>query len=361
MAKKLKDMFFISSSIKKFGNTIKKFYPEFKKDKFVRLVLNDEWESKELKERMHHTTICLHEFLPKNYKKALKILIEAAPLVKDFESMVLPDYVELYGMDDWDLSLPALGHFTKYSSSEFAIRPFLTKDSERAMKYMYKYAEDDNNNVRRFASEGCRPRLPWAMALPNFKKNPSPIIPVLEKLKNDESEFVRRSVANNLNDISKDHTDLMLEICERWYGQSEKTDWIIKHACRGLLKSGNKRALLLFGYSNPSKMKVDKLKLDKKTVKIGDKLRYTFQLNIAEKKVSKVRLEYAIDYMKANGKQSRKIFKITENSYKPGTHSFSKKHSFADMTTRKHYEGKHGITIIVNGDEKGKASFNVKS
>ena len=112
--------------------------------------------------------------------------------------------------------------FTKFASSEFAVRPFLDKDPEKVMPYMLKWAEDDDQNVRRFSSEGCRPRLPWAMALAKFKKDPSPILSILEKLKNDDAEFVRKSVANNVNDISKDNPDLVLDICERWYGADKK-------------------------------------------------------------------------------------------------------------------------------------------
>lgn len=360
MADRLKDIFFTNSSINQFADTIKQYYPEFNKDKFVYLVFNDEWNLKELKEKMRHTTICLHETLPENYKQTLDILIKITPFIKGFEAMVLPDYVEQYGMENWNISLPALGHFTKYSSSEFAIRPFLKKDPKRVMAYMNELAEDKNEKVRRFASEGCRPRLPWAMALPEFKKDPSLILDILEKLKNDKSEFVRRSVANNLNDISKDHPELVLEICERWYNKNEKTDWVVKHACRSMLKAGNKRALLLFGYGSSSGKRIDKLKLEKKTVIIGNDLHYSFQLIISTEKESKVRLEYGMDFIKANGKKSRKIFKITENAYKSGTHSFSRKHSFIDMSTRKHYEGKHGITIIVNGDEMANASFMVR-
>jgi len=360
MAERLKDIFFTDTSINKFGDSIKLCYPEFDKGKFLKLVFNDEWQSKELKERMRHTTICLHETLPKNYKKTVDILKKIAPFVKGFEAMVLPDYIEVYGMENWDLSLPALGYFTKYSSSEFAIRPFLTKDPQKVMTYMMEWAGDKDEKVRCFASEGCRPRLPWAMALPKFKKDPSPILPVLEKLKNDDSESVRRSVANNLNDISKDHPDSVLDICERWYGQSEKTDWIVKHACRGMLKAGNKQALLLFGYGDPSEMRVEELKFENRTVIIGENLPYSFQLVNKGKKANKVRLEYSIDFVKASGKQSRKIFKITENTYKPGTYVIKRKHSFADMSTRRHFEGEHKITIIVNGEEKASTSFYVK-
>jgi 3-methyladenine DNA glycosylase AlkC len=360
VAEKLKDKYFTRASINAFGDLNRQYYPDFDKDSFVHLVFDDEWESREFKERMRHTTRCLHELLPENYEIALKILIEIAPFVKGAEGIVLPDFVELYGTDNWDLSLPALGHFTKYSSSEFAIRPFLNEDPERAMIYMNRWAEDGNENVRRFASEGCRPRLPWAMALPQFKKDPAPVLPVLEKLKDDESEFVRRSVANNLNDISKDHPDLVLEICEGWYGRTERTDWIVKHACRSMLKAGKKRALLLFGYHDPSNIRVDQLRLEKKTVVIGRDLHFSFDVNITGEEPSKVRIEYGIDFMKANRKQSRKIFKITENTYKTGNHSFSRKQSFADMSTRKHYTGEHRIIIIVNGVEKAKAEFMVR-
>ncbi|OQX94317.1 hypothetical protein B6I21_09610 [candidate division KSB1 bacterium 4572_119] len=359
MPERLKDIFFTRDSLNKFGDIVKNHYPEFDKDKFLSLIFTSEWESKELKGKMRHTTICLRETLPPDLKQSLDILYKIAPLVKGFEAMSLPDYVELYGMNDWDLALPALGYFTQFISAEFAIRPFLDNDPEKVMTYMNQWAEDKHANVRRFASEGCRPRLPWAMALPKFKKNPKLIFPLLEKLKNDESEFVRRSVANNLNDISKDNPDLMLDICEKWYGSSKETDWIVKHACRSLLKAGNKRALILFGYSDPKNIKVRKLELENKNVTIGTYLHYSFDLHFTGNDKNKVRLEYGIDFMKANGKQSRKIFKITENTYEPGTISFSKKHSFADMSTRKHYAGEHKIAVIVNGEKKASEVFNV--
>ncbi len=360
MAERLKDQFFTSSSINKLGNTIKKFYPAFNISRFTKLIFDETWESRELKEKMHHTAVCLHETLPKNFKDALEILLKAAPFVKGFEALSLPDYVALYGMDNWDLSLPALLHFTKYSTSEMAVRPFLAKDPERVMAYMSDWAEDENPNVRRFASEGCRPRLPWAMALPEFKKDPGLILPVIEKLKNDESEFVRRSVANNLNDISKDHPELVLNICERWYGHSKNTDWIVKHACRGMLKAKNKRALMLFGFADPAFISLQNLKLDKKMLFIGDDLHFSFELIIKEKKNIKVRLEYVINFVKAKGKLSKKVFKIKEYNYDPGKYMVSRKHSFVDMSTRKHYSGKHQISIVVNGVEKAKALFMLK-
>jgi 3-methyladenine DNA glycosylase AlkC len=358
MAERLKDMFFTRESIDKFADAIEQRCAAFDKKQFQKLMSGESFEEKELLDKMKHTTKCLHVTLPKPYKEALDILKKAAPHVKGFEAMALPDFVATYGMDDWDLSLTALGHFTKYYSSELAIRPFLDKDPEKGMACMMAWAEDKDPKVRRLASEGCRPRLPWAMALPKFKKDPRLILPILEKLKDDVSEDVRRSVANNLNDISKDNPDLALDICKKWHGQSDNVDKIVKHACRTLLKAGNKRALAIFGYGDPAWVNVENLSLDKKSLNIGEIL--TFYFDMAVEKKSKARLEYAVYFVKAKGKLSKKVFKITEKEYDSGIYAITRKQTFQEQTTRKHYPGTHQISIIINGEEKAKASFELK-
>ena len=360
MAERLKDMFFTEASVNALADTIKGLYARFNKKKFVQLVFDDAFKDLELKQMMRHTTECLGQTMPKSYRQAVKILMKAAPEVKGFEAMCLPDYVELYGLDDWDLSLEALACFTRYSSSEFAIRPYIKKDAKRAMAFMKKLASDADPKVRRFASEGCRPRLPWAMGLPQFKEDPGPILPILEKLKDDDSEFVRKSVANNLNDISRDNPKLVLDLCEKWHGKSDRTDWIIKHACRTMLKAGDRRAMLLFGFGDPKHIAVDKFKLNKKTLPIGGQLQFSFILQVSTKRACKVRLEYIVYFAKLSGKVGKKVFKITENTYKPGEHAVTRKHSFADMSTRKHHPGKHEIAIVVNGVEKAKAAFRLR-
>ena len=163
-----------------------------------------------------------------------------------------------------------------------------------------------------------------------------------------------------MNDISKDNPDIVLEQCEKWQGQSPRTDWIIKHACRTLLKAGNKRAMILFGYEDPKQVKIDQFDIKTQKVKIGDYLIFSFQLIVNGKKKAMLRLEYAIDYLKANNSYSTKVFKITENTYSPGEHHFSKKHSFAEMTTRKYYPGLHKVSIIINGEIKDTESFQVE-
>ncbi|MCC5940210.1 MAG: DNA alkylation repair protein, partial [Balneolaceae bacterium] len=224
---------------------------------------------------------------------------------------------------------------------------------------MLNWSRHHHSHVRRLASEGCRPRLPWAMALPRFKKDPAPILPILENLKDDPSEFVRRSVANNLNDISKDHPKLVLEIGKRWIGADVNRDKIIKHACRTLLKSGDVRALELFGFLEPSDIEILHFECDS-SVNMGKHLKFSFIVKNGGKKRSKVRIEYGIDYMKSNGSTNRKIFQISETVLKSGeSKEFMRTQSFKKLTTRKHYPGRHALAILVNGRELVKSGFMV--
>jgi 3-methyladenine DNA glycosylase AlkC len=333
--------------LQKLSLEIRKVYKEFDQQAFSRAIFNKDWDSKELKQRMRHITECLHQYLPPDYQSALEILKPVATKFNGFEYMLFPYFVELYGLHDWQNSLPALAHFTKYSSSEFAVRPFILQDEQRMMQQMAKWAQDKNHHLRRLATEGCRPRLPWAMDLANFKKNPSPIIPILEQLKQDPSEYVRRSVANNLNDISKDHPDLILQLSKKLIGNNKQTDWIIKHGCRTLLKLGNTAALSLFGFEKPTELQINKFSLSADTIAIGEDLHFSFELETKSSKLGKLRIEYAIYYVKL----SKKVFKISEADYQAQYKKVSKKHSFKDLSTRKHYPGKHKISIIINGCE----------
>jgi len=151
----------------------------------------------------------------------------------------------------------------------------------------------------------------------------------------------------------------MLDICERWYGANKNTDWIVKHACRGLLKAGHERALRLFGFAGRTALSVANLTLDKQALSIGEALRFTFKLKVETEAPHQVRLEYKVYYVKANGKSAPKVFQIREGLFDPGSHLISRKHSFEDRSTRKHYPGAHQIALIVNGVEMATASFNL--
>lgn len=359
MAEKLKDIFFTRATLTQLATAITQVDTRFHRAQFLARVFDDAWEAKELKARMRHAAICLGQMLPPSYAEALDILRQVAPQSRGFDGIIFAEFVEVHGLDDWERSLAALEFFTRFGSAEFAIRPFLQRDPDRAMAWLRQWSCSANHHVRRLASEGCRPRLPWAMALPQFKADPTPILPVLETLKDDESDYVRKSVANNLNDISKDHPTLMIELCERWFGHSPRTDWIVKHACRGLLKARHQRALTLFGLAASEQVKVTNLKLSEKRVQIGADFSFSFELHVGATGEHKLRLEYAIDFVKANGKTSKKVFQLAEKTYPPGVHRLHKKQATADLTTRKHYPGTHQLAIVVNGQECAATAFEL--
>lgn len=342
------------------ADEISRHHKGFDKAGFLALVFDGEWQERELKARMSHIRSCLHEVLSLPFTEAVPVLCNAAPAFGGFEAMFFPDYIEAYGQDQWDISLPALEWLTRFSSSEFAVRPFIIADQERMMEQMYQWAEDDNYHVRRLASEGCRPRLPWAQALPEFKQNPLPVLPALEKLKTDESDYVRRSVANNLNDIAKDNAQVTIDWAKANKGNSDYTDWIIKHGCRTLLKQADRQVLQLFGYGDTESFDIKNLKLVKELIRIGEHLEFSFQLTSSSEELGKLRLEYEIGYLKANGKHSYKVFKICEGEYKEKDKTFYRRQSFKPMTTRKHHPGLHWLKIKVNGVEKQSLSFMLR-
>jgi 3-methyladenine DNA glycosylase AlkC len=202
----LKDMF-SRESVGQLASAISEVHPYFPTKSFIDDVFDASWEGLALKQRIRKIVIHLGSSLPGEYLAALDILKVALPLLEDqgFEKMVFPDFVEVYGLDNWEVSIPALEFFTQHMSAEFAIRPFIARYPEKTLNQLLAWTEHSHPGVRRLASEGCRPRLPWGMRLHDLVADPSPIIPILEKLKNDPREEIRRSVANNLNDISKDH------------------------------------------------------------------------------------------------------------------------------------------------------------
>jgi len=345
--------------IRSLSVALNEVWSDFDQKKFTVLVFTRDWKSKELKQRMRHITCSLNACLPDKYEDALAILKPAAEQFSGIECLVFPDYVEVYGLAHYRKSITALEHFTKYSTSELAVRPFIIEYGDKMMAQMQRWAGSQNDHVRRLASEGCRPRLPWAMALPEFKNNPAPVLQVIEKLKSDESEYVRRSVANNLNDISKDHPHITLATAKRWHGQTVETDKLIKHACRTLLKAGDAKTMRLFGYKNANHISLDKCKLSKR-VNMGGDPKFEFMLGSNTRRgLGKLRIDYAIDFVRANGTRNRKVFRISDVNVTGNTRQVSKKHSFRKITTRKYYPGKHGLSVIVNGTVLWEQDFSL--
>jgi 3-methyladenine DNA glycosylase AlkC len=366
MAEPLKNIY-DDHFFKEFNQIAKKVIPSWEARAFDNTVKNKDWPQMELKQRMRHLSRSLFNALQGSYAKKLPQVLKMVQYIYSSEVrysglayMFLADFVEQFGVDEMDRSFKAMEKINMITSCEFAIRPFLLANQDKVMEQMLQWSKHSHQNIRRFASEGCRPRLPWAMAIPRLKKDPSAILPILENLKADESVFVQKSVANNLNDISKDHPELVLALAKKWKGENKITDWILKHGCRGLLKAGHAATLDLFGTASNVKCALSNFKLSAEKVKLGGKLQFEFELEVKEKKSAALRIEYMVYFKKAGKTPSKKIFKINERVYAPGVvHKFSKTHSFADLTTRKHYKGEHGIAIIVNGKEMGRVLFEL--
>ncbi len=361
MAEALKD-WFSKEFVEDLKNKLEIVYKEFDSKGFMEFILDDKWEDLELKERMRHIAIAFNEYLPLVYKEQLEVLIAVKNKLSydqsmALQSMVFQDFVEVYGLDDYDNSISALREFTINSSSEFAIRYFIIKYEEQTMDQMKEWAKDKNLHLRRFASEGCRPRLPWAIALPKYKKDPTKVLEILELLKCDKEKYVQKSVANNLNDIAKDNPHLVIEFVSNNLGQNKDLDWICKHASRTLLKQGDKKILELFGYGKADHVIVDNFELDS-SVKLGEDLNFNFELSSKES-LGNIRVEFEIEYQKANNKRSKKVFMVYQGEMKQNIKSFAKKQSFKDMTTRKHYKGLHKVAIIVNGESKVVKEFQL--
>jgi|LGOV01.1.fsa_nt_gb 3-methyladenine DNA glycosylase AlkC len=321
------------------------------KKEFTCRVFDELWESRELKERMRHISTVLGEFLPSDYVEAiniLKIVFLKLPENMGLEKMVFQDFVEVYGMDNFEKSMEALECFTKDSSSEFAVRRFIVKYPKETMSQMIVWASSNDIHVRRLASEGSRPRLPWAIALPKFKSNPKEVLEILEILKDDESEYVRRSVANNLNDISKDNPDVVKEITKNWIGQNQNRDKLLKHGCRTLLKASDRDTLGMFGFKKVQDIKVEDFTITKE-VEFEKELLFGFTLN-SRTNLGKLRIEYALHFVRQNNKYSKKVFKISEGFYNQISKKVQKLYSFKPISTRRYYNGLHKVEIIVNGE-----------
>ncbi|MCL2520333.1 MAG: DNA alkylation repair protein [Spirochaetaceae bacterium] len=356
MSELLKDMY-NHKSLSQLAANIKTVYNLFKAEEFLKSTMDESWVNLELKARGRQICLNLGKYLPANYPDALKVIDDVLASHNDwvngFFGVIFADFVEVYGQaeENWDISMAALARYTQYGSAEFAVRPFIINYEERMLAQMLAWARHENEHIRRLASEGCRPALPWGQALTKYKKDPAPILPILEQLKADPSLYVRKSVANNLNDISKTHPALVAKLAKEWYGDNERTNWIVKHGCRTLLKKGNSEVLAIFGFNNALAITTGGFTLDKTSLTIGEDVNFSF--TILSQEAAKVRLEYTVDYVKANGKTSRKIFQISEVTLKAGEDKlYSKNHSFANLSTRKHYPGVHTLTLIVNGVER---------
>jgi len=363
----LKD-FFNEGKVSHIGRDLLVAYPRFDLEGFIGMVMND-LDELSLSERAWSITEAMRYFLPKYYEEVAEIFKKTfgPELHSDrmegmdgFYYMPFGNYVAKYGLDHFEISMDLLRDITIRFTSEFPIRPFLEKYPERTLSVLKKWVHDPNVHVRRLVSEGSRPRLPWASRLRDFQKDPTLVLELLEQLKEDPELYVRRSVANNLNDLGKDHPELVLDVLINWSCSKDLgTQWIIKHASRSLIKDGNPKALNLLGYDPKVKVELVDLQVEGK-VEMGDTLNFSFSILSKEMTSKELMVDFVVHYMKANGKLAPKVFKLAKTKIRSGEYlEFKKKVSFKPISTRKYHQGLHAIEIQVNGTRFGKGEFEL--
>lgn len=349
--------------VKKIGESIHGEYSDFHLKEFTKL--SKKLDPLELKDRVLLITSELRKFLPEDFKKSLPILVKAMEKgdLKGFELWPFSEYISQFGLEHFDDSLKAMYKLTQRFTAEWAIRPFLLKDHKKVLNTLSKWTDDKSSHVRRWISEGTRPLLPWGQRIPLFVMDPTHTLLFLDKLRHDEELYVRKSVANHLNDISKNHPQVVIEVLRMWVKDAptehqDKINWIKRHALRTLIKKGHPGALKLMGVDGKAEVKLGKVTLNQKKFKLHDKLTFEFTVTSTSKKKQKIVVDYAIDFVKANGKKGKKVYKLKSFDLGPKEEiTLKKSHSLKPITTMKYYSGIHHLMIQVNGEMMDKKDF----
>lgn len=326
----------------------------------------------ELKQRAQLIADQLHLALPTKLKARHKILRAMLhPMdddsgasdergVRGWGMMALTRVVGQHGLSDYEGALRLLKEMTSRFSSEFDVRPFLLDDQGRALAIMSRWVDDPDHHVRRLVSEGTRPRLPWGMQLPSLIADPSPMLPLLTALRDDPHEYVRRSVANHLNDIAKDHPDLVADLAKSWMqGADANRKKLVRHACRTLVKRAHPGALAALGVA-PPKLDVIAVQVLTPRVAFGGALRFTVSLTSTSKRSQALVVDYVLHFKKANGTRAAKVFKWKKMTLAAGQSlQMERKHPIRPITTRRYYPGTQAISLQINGRAYGVEEFEL--
>lgn len=343
---------------------------DFPQQQFIKQALTGLNEL-ELKQRVDHLIVILADYLPVGFADAADVLISVKhhwPELSSvdswgsFTAWPLVDYVSVYGLNQPELALKVLKSLTPLFSAEFAIRPFIIQHFEMTYQHLLRWTNDPDQHVRRLASEGSRPRLPWGKRLTQFCDNPAPIFLILEQLKDDDILYVRRSVANNLNDIAKDHPAEVFRLCQSWsMGASAERQWLIRHALRSLVKTGYSEAFVLLGYSKNPQITISVFKLTNSRIILGNNLEIEMLIESTAVETQKLVIDYKIHHVKANGSRTSKVFKWKNITLdRQQTLALSKSHPFKLITTRNYYAGTHLVELLINGIQYASAEFELR-
>jgi 3-methyladenine DNA glycosylase AlkC len=369
MAEPLKNHFTIAVA-RRIADAIERVWPHFRSRDFITEAGKD-FEAMELMARGRHIARVLRRYLPDDYPAAVTILLASVgerPTRSDGDGgmasfLYLPhvNFVAEFGLDHFDESMNALYVLTQRFTSEFSVRPFIERYEREALDVLKRWAVDPNVHVRRLVSEGTRPRLPWAGRLRRFQRDPSSVLALLELLKDDPEEYVRRSVANNLNDIGKDHPDVLVDVARRWLDDaSPERAALVRHALRSRVKSGHSGALNVLGVGDRAAVEVSSVEIAPARVRIGNSASVAFTLTSTSQRPQRLLVDFRVHFVKANGSTSPKVFKLKTVDLPPGAAAtFRKSVSLAPLTTRRPYPGRHAVDVVINGVVSPLGAFDV--
>jgi len=309
--------------------------------------------------------------LPEGYA-AFDAILRAAlddPAFRGWMIWAVADAVALRAVAAWeggddpafDAGLALLAALTPRHTAEAAIRRFLRADLDRTLAVALTWTADPDAHVRRFATEGTRPRLPWALRVPALTDRPDATVPILDALYRDEEEYVRRSVANHLNDVSRARPELAVETAARWLAApADTTARVVRHALRTLIKQGDPGALELLGFGPAAGLVVTGPRLSAGAVRIGETLDFAADVENGGDAPVRLAVDYVVHYQKANGTLAPKVFKLTTRTLAPGERlAVGRTHAFRQLTTRRHHPGDHALELQVNGVRYGRVAFRV--
>jgi 3-methyladenine DNA glycosylase AlkC len=343
------------------ADAVERVYPAFNKRSFVRNV-KTALEPLELKARVQFLTARLVESLPESPAKAFPILVAAVEKndsLEGFSVWPFTEVVALRGLKHFELSMRTLERLTPHFSAEFAIRPFLKMHREATLGRMFSWTAHKNEHVRRLASEGCRPNLPWGGKIPELLQNPQLTFPILDRLHADPSLYVRLSVANHLNDFSIASPDHVKQSIRRWKDAgSENHSALARRALRTLVKRGDPEALQLLGIEQNGDLQIAGFRLKSRSVAWSGRLDYECTINNLSNTPATVLFDFAMFFRRSNGVFGRKVFrgrKLEVAAHE--TKQVGGSYSFRPITTRRYYPGEQGIEPILNGRPGSRIPF----
>ncbi len=327
------------------------------------------FDALELMDRGRHLGAVLQRHLPPDFGAAVDLLLATLPAqrapaggMSSFFYLAHTEFVRQFGVPHFEHSMRALHALTQVFTAEFAIRPFLEHHQAATLARLHDWSSDASAHVRRLVSEGTRPRLPWAPRLREFQRDPGPVLALLESLRDDPELYVRRSVANNLNDIGKDHPALLVSVAHDW--MMDATDdrrWIVRHALRSSVKRGDPAALAVLGFGTAARLDVTESAITPARPAMGSTVVIRCTLRNPTRKAQRVAVDLRVHFVKAHGGSTAKVFKLSTIDLAAGASvSLRKTVSLADLTTRKHYPGEHRVELQMNGALTSLGSFTVR-